>query len=472
MNESQPIHLKQFLPVFSAVFLPMFMAAVDQTLLATATPVIAAELGGLRDTSWIAVAYLLAAAAAVPLYGWAGDRFGLGRILQWSLGLFTLGSLACGAALSLPMLVAARALQGLGGGGLMTLSQAMIGELIPPRERARFQGYFAAIFTLAAVGGPVLGGLVVTHFSWRLLFWINLPLAGFAVWRLRQLRHPVPPGRAENPIDWFGLLLFPICVVCTIFWLSSVEHRFAWRSPVSIALVMVVLVATLVLLHHERRHRQPFLDLELLSQPAIRAALICTTVFASCMFALVFFLPIYMQLFLKSSAAKSGLLMLPLSTGIVVGATLGGRAMAMGMLPKWVPAVGLSVSALSLGLLAWLGAEPAMIASLGVLTGLGFGTVMPTTQIIVQTVAGRGRLATATSLASLSRSMGAATGTTVFGILIFSLLPSLPAGASAEDFLKLPPTEIQFAFHLVFGLMALTCAMGALVAARAPAVRI
>lgn len=458
--------------MFSAVFLPMFMAAVDQTLLATATPVIATELGGLRDTSWIAVAYLLAAAAAVPLYGWAGDRFGLARILRWSLGLFSLGSLVCGAALSLPMLVAARALQGLGGGGLMTLSQAMIGELLPPRERARFQGYFAAVFTLAAVGGPVLGGLVVTHMSWRVLFWINLPLAAFAVWRLHRLKHPAPAGRAEHAVDGFGLVLFPVCVVCAIFWLSAVGHRFAWRSPPSIALVLIVLTGMLVLLHHERRHSQPFLDLELLSQPAIRAALICTAVFASCMFALVFFLPIYMQLFLKSSAVKSGLLMLPLSSGIVFGATLGGRAMALGVPPKWVPATGLMVSALSLGLLAWLGAEPKMIASLGVLTGLGFGTVMPTTQIIVQTVAGRGRLATATSLASLSRSIGAAAGTTVFGALIFSLLPSLPVGASAEEFLTLPPTDIQIAFHLVFALMAITCAAGSVVAARAPVVRI
>ncbi|MBV8123892.1 MAG: MFS transporter, partial [Paucibacter sp.] len=342
----------------------------------------------------------------------------------------------------------------------------------PPRERARFQGYFAAVFTLAAVGGPVMGGLVVAHLSWRVLFWINLPLAAFAVWRLRQLQHPAHPARADSRVDWLGLGLFPFCVACTIYWLSAVQHRFAWQAPVSIALVLTVLIGMLVLLHHERRHSQPFLDLELLSQPAIRAALICTTVFAACMFALVFFLPIYMQLFLKSSAVKSGLLMLPLSSGIVLGATTGGRAMAMGVLPKWVPAVGLAVSATALGLLAWLGAEPKMIASLGVVTGLGFGTVMPTTQIIVQTVAGRGRLATATSLASLSRSMGAAAGTTVFGALIFGLLPSLPAGASARDFLLLPPSDIQFAFHLVFVLMAVTCAAGALVAARAPVVRI
>src|SRR6059058_5933968 len=149
----------QFLQLFVAVFLPMFMAAVDQTLLATATPAIAATLGGLRDTSWIAIGYLLASATITPVYGRLGDRRGRREMLLIALGVFTVGSLACGAAQSLPQLVAARVLQGLGGGGLMTLSQALIGELVAPRERVRFQGYFAMVFTTASVAGPVLGGI-------------------------------------------------------------------------------------------------------------------------------------------------------------------------------------------------------------------------------------------------------------------------------------------------------------------------
>src|SRR3954454_24653125 len=178
---------EQFLNLFASVFLPMFMAAVDQTLLATATPAIAESLGGLRDTSWIAVGYLLASATIVPVYGRLGDRRGRRDVLLVALGVFTLGSLACGLAQSLPQLVAARILQRLGGGGLMTLCQALIGELVPPRERARFQGYFALVFTAASVTGPVVGGLVVSHASWRWLFLANLPLAVFAAWRLARL---------------------------------------------------------------------------------------------------------------------------------------------------------------------------------------------------------------------------------------------------------------------------------------------
>jgi MFS family permease len=164
----------EFLNLFAAVFLPMLMAAADQTLLATATPAIAASIGGLRDTSWIAVGYLLASATIVPLYGRLGDAHGRRTMLLVALGVFTLGSLACAVAQTLPQLVAARVLQGLGGGGLMTLSQALIGELVPPRERMRFQGYFALVFTSASIGGPVVGGLVVSHASWRWLFLANL----------------------------------------------------------------------------------------------------------------------------------------------------------------------------------------------------------------------------------------------------------------------------------------------------------
>src|SRR5688500_15363274 len=184
----------EFLKLFVAVFLPMFMAAADQTLLATATPAIAGSLGGLRDSSWIAVAYLLSAAVIVPVYGKLGDVRGKRNMLMVALATFTLGSLACAAAQSMPQLVAARVLQGLGGGGLMMLSHALIGELVPPVERVRFQGYFAVMFALASIAGPVIGGFVVTYVSWRWLFIANVPFAAFAAWRLYGLprgeRHP------------------------------------------------------------------------------------------------------------------------------------------------------------------------------------------------------------------------------------------------------------------------------------------
>lgn len=471
-NHETEIHLREFLPIFTAVFLPMFMAAVDQTLLATATPVIATELGGLRDTSWVAVSYLLAAAAVVPLYGWLGDRLGLARVLRYSLTTFALGSLACGVAQNLPQLVAARVLQGLGGGGLMVLSQALIGELLPPRQRGRFQGYFAAVYTMASVGGPVLGGLVVSVASWRWLFIGNLPLAALALWRLYALRGVQSHKHVGGQVDGKGLVLFPLLIAASIYWLSSVGHHFAWDSGPSLGLLGTALAAGVWLVRHEKRTPHPFLNPQLLGHPAIRALILITMSFASCMFALVFYLPIYLQLCLKSSAVASGLLILPVTGGIVLGSTLCGRALAKGVLPKTLPAVGLGTAAVALALLAWLGAEPHMIVALGSVAGTGFGCVMPTAQVVAQTVAGRGRLGAATSMIGLSRSLGAATGTTVFGVLIFTLLPGVPHGATPADFLKLPTAQVQHAFHVAFALMAATAAAGAWISARAPNVRL
>src|SRR5262245_12028799 len=209
----------QFLNIFVAVFLPMFMAAVDQTLLATATPAIADSLGGLRDTSWIMVSYLLASAVIAPVYGRLGDSRGRRNMLLVAISVFALGSVVCGLAQSLPQLVAGRVLQGLGGGGLMVLSQSIIGELVPPFERIRFQGYFALMFTTASVSGPVIGGLVVANFSWRWLFFANLPLVVFAAWRLWRLPagelHPRPQGT-----DVTGHVLFVVAAFATLYWLT------------------------------------------------------------------------------------------------------------------------------------------------------------------------------------------------------------------------------------------------------------
>src|ERR1700704_3525327 len=185
----------------------MFMAAVDQTLLATATPAIAATLGGLRDTSWIMVGYLLASAVIVPVYGRLGDRRGRREMLLVALGVFTAGSLACGLGQSLAQLVAARVLQGLGGGGLMTLSQALIGELVLPRERVRYQAWFALIFTTSSIAGPVIGGIVVSHASWPWLSLATLPLAAIAAWRLLRLPPAERPQRPAGGLDLSGHLL-------------------------------------------------------------------------------------------------------------------------------------------------------------------------------------------------------------------------------------------------------------------------
>jgi EmrB/QacA subfamily drug resistance transporter len=457
VNNRTTVSRAEFLNLFAAVFLPMFMAAVDQTLLATATPAITSSLGGLRDASWIAVGYLLAAATIVPLYGRLGDTHGRRNMLLVALGVFTLGSLACGAAQNFPQLVAARVLQGLGGGGLMTLSQALIGELVPPRERIRFQGYFALMFTTASIGGPVVGGIVVSNWSWRWLFFVNLPLALFAAWRLSRLpageRHPP----ATSGRDVAGQVLFVVSALGTLFWLTQVGHRFAWASPESFALLTVSIISISALVWHERRHPSPFLPVDLLRDRTVALSTALTSLFAASLFALVFFLPIYLQLGHRVSAQLAGLLLLPVTAGMVTAAMLASRLLGRTGESHWIPVTGMSLAAVALLLLGLLPDDRGLVIGLGFMTGLGLGSVMPINQVVVQTVAGKPRLGAAMALMGLARSTGGAAGAALFGAVVFALIPRL---------------DTVQAFHRAFLVAAGVAALGAFVASRVPRVRL
>jgi EmrB/QacA subfamily drug resistance transporter len=446
----------------------MFMAAVDQTLLATATPAIAATLGGLRDSSWIAVGYLLASATIVPVYGRQGDLRGRRDLLLMALGVFTVGSIACGLAQSLPQLVAARVLQGLGGGGLMVLSQALIGELVPPRERARFQGYFATVFTAASIGGPVLGGIVVSHVSWRWLFFANLPLAALAAWRLLQLprgmAHEGPPVKA----DVAGHVLFAIGAVSALFWFTSVGHRFAWLSGESLALVAVAVTSLSALVWHERRHASPFLPVDLLHERTIALSAVVVLLFAACLFAVVFFLPIYLQLGHRVSAQFAGFLLVPVTGGMVTAAVISAQILRRTGRPRWIPVIGLSCAAIALFLLGILPSHMGLVIALSILCGLGFGCVMPTIQVTIQTVAGRERLGAVTALNGLARSTGGAAGAALFGAAVFALIPGADRSALLQAASEADIAAILHAFHVAFLLAGCVAAAAAFVASRMP----
>jgi MFS family permease len=462
---------QQFLLLFTAVMLPMFLAAVDQTLLATATPHIAAELGGLADTSWIAVGYLLAATVMAPMYGRLGDRLGRRRVLLAALAVFALGSLACVAAPAMGWLVAARLLQGLGGGGLMVLSQALIGEVVPPRYRPRYQGWFALVFTSSSVGGPLLGGLVVSHVSWRWLFLAQLPLCALAAWRVARL--PAPPRAAlhDAPMDPAGALLFAATACSALLWFSFVGHRFGLASPASAALVGLALAGGTLLWRQQRRHAAPFLPLDIVRLPG--AGWICATVlcFAAALFALVFLVPIYLQAGHGASAAGAGLQLLPLTGGLVVGAVINGRVTARSGSLGRLPPYGLALAALALLLLAVLPPSRWGFTVVALAGGLGLGTVMPNAQLATQVLAGRARLGAAAALVSLTRSSGAALGTAAFGGLAFVLLHAGrgPAGISLA---ALDPAQVTHAFHVVFGALAAFVALGAWAATRVPVIHL
>lgn len=459
----------RFRRLFVAVMVPMFLAAVDQTLLATATPVISRDLGGLRDTSWLAVAYLLAAVIMVPLYGRLGDRFGRRKVLSVAIVVFALGSLLCGLAPTLGALVAARVLQGLGGGGLMTLSQALIGEVVAPRLRARNQSYFAIIFTLASVGGPVIGGLVVHHASWRWLFLVNLPLCAIAVWRLRTMLGDDRLHPAGGKPDAAGIVLFALAAATGLLWLSSAGHHFAWASATSVVLLASALALGIALVRVERRAERPFLPIELLALPAVRYAVLTVIAFASAMFAMVFYLPVYLQLALHSNPAESGLLLLPLTAGIVGGSALTGRIIVHTGRPTSIPSVGLVIAALALLGLALLPPTRPLLIGLEIVTGLGLGSVMSVMQIVTQTAAGPARLGAAASTVSLARTLGSSIGAAAFGALIYGVIGGAPVIAGVRD--AAADARIERAFELAFLAAAVLCFAAAWAASRVPTLR-
>jgi MFS family permease len=471
MSDSRSAPPASFATLFSAVMLPMFMGAVDQTLLATATPRIAAELGGLADTSWIAVGYLLAATVTAPLYGRLGDRFGRRNMMLGALAVFVLGSLACGLAPHLPALIAARVLQGLGGGGLMVLSQALIGELVPPWDRPRYQGYFAMIFTTSSVGGPLLGGFVVNHGDWRWLFWANLPLGLLAAWRVSRLPRAAPSSARATPFDGTGFVLFVLCAVSALLWVGRVGHSFALLSPPSATLAAIAIASGVLLWRQQRGHPHAFLPLDVLGIPGVKWLCLSVLAFAGTLFALLFLMPIYLHLARGASAVDTGLLLLPLTAGVVAGSVLNGRVSAWtgvsGRLPPW----GLGAVSLALAGLALLPPTPLTIAVAAGVCGIGFGSVMPSAQMGTQILAGRERLGAAASLVILTRSIGASLGTAAFGGLAFLLLrPPVAAGAGAAGLTLegIAPTQAAHAFAIVFGALSVFALLGALAAWRAP----
>jgi EmrB/QacA subfamily drug resistance transporter len=476
-----------FLRVFPGVMVAMFLAAADQTILASALPTIASSLGGLADISWVVVAYLLAATIAAPLYGHLGDRFGRRRMLLAALAVFTLASLACALAPSLLLLICARALQGLGGGGLMTLAQALIGEHVSPRERGRFSGYFATVFALASTSGPVLGAYLTEHLSWRAVFAVNLPLgliaAGLA---LRVPQAPIVRAGKFRP-DIVGALLFSLATLALLFALSSGGHRFAWLSWEFAVLAAAALSGYALLVRWERRAADPVIPIRFLAVPAIVRSDALVVCFAAALFSTILYLPLYLQLGRGLGIGQSGLLLLPITLSMVTASAVTGRLVTRTGHVTIFPQLGLGLATVTyLALAASLTVAPtSLVLALTVAIGIGLGMVMPPTQVTVQLAAGRASLGAATASISLSRAVGGAAGVAVAGAVLFALIGSggglgavglrqIMEGGPAYASLLSPNeraalvADLDHAYRVVFLVIAGVTAVGALIARTIP----
>ncbi len=413
-----------FRAVFPSVMLPMFMAVGDQTIVSSALPAIAASLGDVERVSWAVVAYLVAATIAAPLYGYLADRFGRRRLMFVALAVFMAGSLICALSPSALWLAGARMLQGFGGGGLMALSQALIGEVVPPRQRGHYQGYLATVATASAALGPVLGGFMTEHFGWRAIFFVNGPLGLLAF--LLVLRLPAKPGvRQEGwSFDAPGLAYFIAFIVPMLIALERARH-FENGFPFSaLALLAVSVIALVFLLRQESRASAPLLPLTLFRQPAIWRAngmAFCT---GASLTSLIAFLPLYLRVTHGTTPSQVGMILLPVTIAIGVGSILTGRLVTRTGMTMVFPSWGLILATAAMLTFA-AGGERMSVMQILVTLSIGaffMGTVMSIVQVTVQSAAGRKALGAAAGSVQFSRTVGAAFGVALLNSALFASL--------------------------------------------------
>ncbi|KAA0932023.1 MDR family MFS transporter [Streptomyces apricus] len=436
-----------------ALLLGMLLAALDQTIVSTALPTIVSDLGGLDHLSWVVTAYLLASTAATPLWGKLGDQYGRKKLFQIAVVIFLIGSALCGMAQDMSQLIAFRALQGLGGGGLIVLSMAIVGDLVPPRERGRYQGLFGAVFGATSVLGPLLGGLFTQHLSWRWVFYVNLPVGVVALAVIAAVLH-VPVRSRRHTIDYLGTFLIAAVATCLVLVASLGGSTWAWSSPRIIGLAVLGAVLAVAFVAVERRAAEPVLPLKLFRIRTFVLAAVISFVVGFAMFGAMTYLPTFLQVVHGVSPTMSGVHMLPMVAGLLLSSTVSGQIVSRTGRWKVFPVAGTAVTALGLLLLHRLGADSSTAAMSGsfLVFGLGLGLVMQVLVLIVQNAVSYEDLGVATSGATFFRSIGASFGVAVFGSLFASRLADrlgdvlrgreLPAGLGA-DALKSDPKIIS-----------------------------
>jgi EmrB/QacA subfamily drug resistance transporter len=414
-----------FLTVFPSVMLPMFLAAVDQTIVATALPAIAGSLGGVERVSWIVVSYLVANTIAAPVYGRLGDALGRRRMMLLALLVFVAASVLCAVSSSVLMLTGARLLQGIGGGGLMTLSQALIAEAVPPRQRGKYQGYLSGMYASAATFGPVAGGWLTQHYGWHSVFLVNVPLGALAAALVTRLPVSARSGGSVR-FDVLGTVLFTGFIAPLLLAMEKAQRFEMSALPMCLGLVAVALISLWLLIKQERRAAQPLLPVNLLRQAGIWRADVLGAFAAAQTVSLVSFLPMFLQVVRGAGTAHSGFLLLPLTLGMAVGSLITGRTIAATGRTAILPSIGLAVTTTLLASLALFapylsnGQISVMLAG----AALCAGTAMPTVQMTVQVVAGPKFLGAAAASVQFSRSVGASIGTALVGAVLFAVLAS------------------------------------------------
>jgi EmrB/QacA subfamily drug resistance transporter len=417
---------RQILAIMSGLMLGLFLAALDQTIVATALPTIVGDFHRSNLLSWVITAYLLASTASTPLWGKAGDLYGRKRVFQLAIVVFLVASALCGASQNMFELIAFRGLQGIGGGGLLSLAFAIIGDVIPPRDRGRYQGYFGAVFGVSSVVGPLAGGFAVDQLSWRYIFYVNLPL-GIAALIVTNRVLRLPARRRQVLIDWWGALLLVTGVSCILLATQLGGNNYRWGSWQIIGLFVLGALVLAGFALREATAPEPILPLGLFRLQIFSVANIVAFVSGVAMFGALAFLPQYLQLVQGVSATESGLLLMPLLVGLLAMSISSGLYIARTGKYRWFPLAGTIVVTIGLVLLTHLGAHTSLVRVCFYLLvfGLGLGLFMQVLTLVVQNAVPMQQMGVATSSVTFFRSMGGAVGASALGAV-------LTAGFAAE----------------------------------------
>lgn len=413
----------EIMVIVVALMLAMLLAALDQTIVSTALPRIASDLNGLNKLSWVVTSYLITSAVVTPLYGKISDQLGRKKIFQIAIIIFLVGSALCGLSQNMDQLILFRGLQGIGAGGLTALVFAIIGDIIPPRQRGRYQGYFGSVWALSSIVGPLLGGLFTDHLSWRWIFYINIPFGLIALSAIAARLH-LPVRKIEHRIDFLGAILLAGSVVCLLLAAVLGGNTYAWLSVPMYELVGGGILLALIFIVRESKAREPIIPLRLFKNDIFSVASLLSFLSGAAMFGAMTFIPEYQQVVRGYSATKSGLLMLPMVAGLMLAMIPSGRIISKYGKYRPFPIIGTGVTTLGLWLFSHISLTTSQLTlSVWMLVlGFGIGSYMQVMTLAVQNSVDRKDMGTATSVVTFFRSMGASFGTAIFGAILTARL--------------------------------------------------
>jgi EmrB/QacA subfamily drug resistance transporter len=409
--------------IFVALMLGMFLAALDQTIVSTALPTIVFDLHGASHLSWVVTAYLIASTVSTPIYGKLGDMMGRKPLFQAAIVIFLAGSMLAGLSQSMIELIAFRALQGIGAGGLMVGAQAIIADIVPPRQRGKYMGLIGSVFAVASVAGPLLGGFLVDSFSWRWIFYVNMPVGAVAI-VIVALRLHLPERHQRHQIDFLGAALLTAGIAALILMTTWGGNQYAWGSATILGLGVGGLLLLLAFVWQERRAPEPLMPGQLFRSPVFSVASAMGFAIGMAMFGAIIFIPFFLQIVFGATPTSSGLRMLPLMAGLLVAAIWSGRAISRMGRYRVFPISGTAILIVGMFLLSRLGLGTThWLASVYMaVVGVGIGLVMQVLVLVVQNDADPENIGVATSTATFFRSLGGSFGVAIFGAIYASRL--------------------------------------------------